>query len=167
MKRSMRASEPLSGSKTKKSGCSNLGCALFALPFLLAGAVFLYFFTVGPALKIYEAQSWSPTPCVVTSSSVASGGDDTYAVRIAYTYSVGGGEYHSDRYDFFSGYTSGYDGKAEVVRQNPAGKNAICYVNPANPADSVFNREFTSGMWIRTVRPSFLSRGRVRHLCCC
>src|SRR5688572_4997076 len=119
MKRSTRASEPLSGGKTKKGGCSNLGCALFAVPFFLAGAVFLYFFTVGPALKIYEAQSWNPTPCVVKSSRVASGGDDTYAVSITYTYSVGGAEYESDRYDFFSGYTSGYEGKDEVVRQNP------------------------------------------------
>ena len=145
MKRSMRASEPLSGGNTKKGGCSNLGCALFALPFFLAGAFIIYLLFAGPALKIYNAQSWAPTPCTILSSKVV--GDETYSVEIVYTYTVAGVQYSSDRYDFINVSTSAYDAKAEAVKQNPAGSAATCYVNPDNPAEAVFSRDFSSDMW--------------------
>jgi hypothetical protein len=157
MKRSSRASEPLSGSKTKKSGCGNLGCALFALPFFLAGAFIIYFLFVGPALKTYEAQSWDPTPCTIISSKVV--GDETYSVQIIYSYTVGGEQYQSDRYDFIEASTSSYEGKAEVVYENPAGSSATCYVNPQNPAEAVFSRDFSSDMWFGLFGLPFLLAG--------
>ncbi|HEX5736358.1 MAG TPA: DUF3592 domain-containing protein [Blastocatellia bacterium] len=145
MKRSIRASELLSGGKTNKSGCSNLGCALFALPFFLAGAFIIYLLFAGPALEIYKAQSWAPTPCTVVSSRVV--GDETYSVEIVYTYTVAGVQYSSDRYDFINVSTSAYDDKYEAVKRNPTGSAATCYVNPDNPAEAVFSRDFSSDMW--------------------
>ncbi len=157
MKKLTRASEPLSGSETKKSGCSNLGCALFALPFFLAGAFIIYLLFAGPALEIYKAQSWVPTPCTVMSSRVV--GDETYSVEIVYTYTVAGVEYQSDRYDFVNVSTSSYDDKYEAVRENPAGSRAICYVNPDNPAEAVFHRDLSSDMWFGLFGLPFLLAG--------
>ncbi|HJQ69279.1 MAG TPA: DUF3592 domain-containing protein [Blastocatellia bacterium] len=145
MKRSFRAPMPLSANKTEKSGCSNLGCGLFALPFFLAGAFIIYFIIVGPALKIYAAQDWTPTPCTVESITVE--GDETYSVEIVYKYRVNGVEYQSDRYDFVNVSTSARDAKYEAVKRNPPGSAATCYVNPDNAAEAVFDRGFSSDMW--------------------
>lgn len=145
MKRSTRASEPLSGGETKKAGCSNLGCGLFTVPFLLAGAFIIYLLFAGPALKNYKAQDWTPTPCTIESIRVA--GDETYSVEIVYRYTVNGVEYRSDRYDFVNVSTSAYEDKYEAVYRNPAGSRATCYVNPDNPAEAVFHRDFSSDMW--------------------
>jgi hypothetical protein len=158
MKKSTRVPEPISGNEGKKKGCSNLGCALFSLPFFLAGAAVIYFLFAGPALKILKAQSWNPTPCTVISSEV--GGDgDTHSIEIVYSYTIGGRQYQSGRYDFVNASTSAYEGKAEVVRQNPPGKNATCYVNPANPSDAVFSRGFSSDMWFGLFGLPFLLAG--------
>ena len=158
MKKSRRESEPMSGKEGKKKGCSNLGCALFSLPFFLAGAAVIYFLFLGPALKILSAQSWNPTPCTVISSKVGGSGD-THSIEIVYSYTVEGSQYQSDRYDFINASTSGYAGKAEVVSQNPPGKIATCYVNPANPSDAVFSRSFSSDMWFGLFGLPFLLVG--------
>lgn len=163
MKKSKRMSEAISGTESKKiGGCGYMGCALFSLPFLLAGLAVLYFLTVGPALKIREARNWNPTPCVIISSEVDSSSDgDTFAVAIHYSYTIDGRQYQSDRYDFFSGSTSGYEGKAEIVRQYPAGTTATCYVNPSDPEDAVFHREFSSDMWFGLFGLPFFLAGAV------
>ncbi len=160
MKKSRRESEPISGTEGKKKGCSNLGCALFSLPFFLGGAAVIYFLFAGPAIKIFRAQSWNPTPCTIISSKVAGDGD-TYSVEVVYSYTVAGDQYQSDRYDFVEASTSSREGKAEVVRQNPPGKSAICYVNPANPSDAVFSRSFSSDMWFGLFGLPFLLVGVV------
>jgi hypothetical protein len=160
MKKSRRASESISRSEVKKKGCSNLGCALFSLPFFLAGAVVIYFLFVGPAVKIFRAQSWNPTPCTIISSKVGGSGD-THSIEIVYSYTVDGQQYQSDRYDFVDASTSGYEGKAEIVNQNPPGKIATCYVSPANPSDAVFSRSFSSDMWFGLFGLPFLLVGAV------
>lgn len=160
MKKSRREPEPISGKEGKKKGCSNLGCALFSLPFFLAGAAVIYFLFVGPALKILGAQSWNPTPCTIISSKVGGSGD-THSVEILYSYTVDDQQYQSDRYDFVNASTSGYAGKAEIVSQNPPGKSATCYVNPANPSDAVFSRSFSSDMWFGLFGLPFLLVGVV------
>jgi hypothetical protein len=142
MKRSRRERDAISGAGAKKTGrFGNLGFLLFSLPFLLAGVALVYFLGLSPALKIIRASTWDATPCVVTSSRVASSSDgDTFAVEIRYSYQVGGKPYQGSRYGFFGGYSSGYSSKDEVVRENPAGKTATCYVNPFDPAQAVFHR---------------------------
>ena len=145
MKKSRREMDAISGAGAGRTGrFSNLGCLLFSLPFFLAGAALIYFLGLGPALKSIRAATWDATPCVVTSSRVASSSDgDTFAVEIHYTYAIDGKQYQGTRYGFFGGYSSGYASKDEVVSQNPAGKTATCYVNPLNPAEAVFHRGVT------------------------
>jgi hypothetical protein len=114
MKQSRRELDAISGTDAKKSSrFGNLGCALFSLPFFLAGVAVIYFLGVSPLLKVVRASNWQATPCVITSSKVASSSDgDTYAVEVRYAYTVNGQQYQGTRYSFFSGYTSGYSGKS-------------------------------------------------------
>lgn len=160
MKKSRRETDAISGVNTKKTGrFGNVGCLLFSLPFFLAGAALIYFLGLSPALKIMRASSWDATPCVVTSSKVASGSDgDTFAVEIHYTYTIDSKQYQGARYSFFTGYSSGYSSKDEVVKQNPAGKTATCYVNPLDPSEAVFHRGLTWDMlWGLFGVPFFLA----------
>jgi hypothetical protein len=83
----------------------------------------------------------------------------TYSVDILYRYEVNGREYRSNRYSFMGGSSSGYDGKAEVVRQYPPGQRATCYVNPGNPTDAVLVRGFTPLMWFGLLPLAFLLAG--------
>lgn len=148
MKRSTREKEAISEAHAKKTGCrGNLGCALFSLPFFLAGAIAIYFLGLSPALKVFRASSWEPIPCVVTSSKVATGsGGDTYSVEIHYSYTIDGKQYPGTRYGFFGGSSSGFDSKARVVEQYPAGSTATCYVNPLDPTEAVISRGVTTDM---------------------
>lgn len=148
MKQSRSEADAISGASSRKtSRFGNLGCALFSLPFLFAGAALIYFLGVTPLVRVLRASSWNATPCVVTSSRVASSSDgDTFSVEIHYSYSVEGRQYDGKRYGFFGGSSSGYASKKEVVDLNPVGKNATCYVNPFDPAEAVFHRGFTWDM---------------------
>jgi hypothetical protein len=134
--------------------------AFFGLFFLVGCAVF-YFTTVRPAARIVEARSWTPTECTVLSSRVKHhrGKSTTYSVEIHYAYKVNGHEYHSSRYSFLGGSSSGHKGKAAIVRRHPAGKRATCFVNPRHPAEAVLVRGFTPGMWIGLVPLAFMAAG--------
>lgn len=122
------------------------GCmvAFFAV-FLLAGAGFSLFF-VRPAVQVLKAKSWQATPCTVLSSQVRShSGEDstTYSVDVLYTYTFGGGEYKSNRYQFLGGSSGGYSEKERIVRRLPPLTRTTCYVNPDEPAEAVMNRDFS------------------------
>lgn len=134
--------EPLSKRHRKGSGA---GClALFFGVFLVVGGIATWFVTIRPVMGLIAARSWVETPCTILASRVAeSSGDDgsTYRVDIQYAYVFEDGEYRSDRYDFFEGSTSGYQGKADVVARYPPGARALCYVNPSDPSQAVIDRD--------------------------
>lgn len=134
---------------------------LFAV-FTIVGGVGVYFLAWRPLHQIRQARAWPATPCIVESSRVRShAGDEstTYSVDILYRYEFNGRTHRSNRYDFMSGSSSGYDGKADVVRQYPPGKQAICYVNPADPTKAVLERGFTPMMYVGFVPVLFLLVG--------
>lgn len=116
--------------------------------FLLMGGVCFYFLTIHPLWLIFDARRWQQTPCTVVSSEVRShsGKSTTYSVNILYAYDVNGQQYRANRYHFLGGSSSGYDGKAAVVRLYPPGAKKVCYVNPADPTDAVLERGFTLDM---------------------
>jgi hypothetical protein len=121
----------------------------FFLIFLLAGLGFGIPFIFIPIYKIIDARGWNAVDATVQSSRVQShhsSDGTTYSVDILYEYEVSGVKYRSSRYDFMSGSSSGYKGKAEIVRRYPEGKTVTCYVNPGNPTEAVLNRDF--GWWI-------------------
>lgn len=125
----------------KAAGC---GLAFFGV-FLVAGLGFSAFF-IWPAFRVLESRSWHEVPCEVLESRVATHpGDesDTYSVEVRYRYTVDGRDYTSDRYHFFVGSTSGYEGKARVVERLPPGTRTVCWVDPDDPSEAVLERRFT------------------------
>ncbi|MCU0857222.1 MAG: DUF3592 domain-containing protein [Pontiellaceae bacterium] len=117
---------------------------LFGSVFALAGLFLLKPLFVTPLQKMHAAKTWDSMPATVVSSEVKSHSDSdgtTYSIHIAYRYEINGAEYAGDRYNFIGGSSSGYERKAEVVRRYPPGQVFTLYVNPANPSESVIDRE--------------------------
>src|SRR5688572_12138242 len=130
-------------SSSAPSGC----LAIFFLIFLLAGAAIVWFLGARPMLKVGDAQSWPAVDCTVVESLVEessdSDGGTTYRAKVVAAYTFNGAEYRSANYDFSgSVYSSGYDGKAELVSRYPVGMRTTCYANPQDPSEAVISREF-------------------------
>ncbi len=135
---------------------------LFFGVFALMGCLFLYLVTIRPALRILDGRHWQQTPCVVVSSDVQSHSGDkgtTYSVNVVYRYEVGGKTFSANRYDFLGGSSSGYEGKAAIVRQFPPGSARTCWVNPRDPIDAVLNRGFVPTMWLGLLALAFAGIG--------
>ncbi|WP_437228082.1 DUF3592 domain-containing protein [Planctomicrobium sp. SH661] len=130
---------PRSSASIGCGGCiaTLVGSVFFSL-FLMAGAFLIWIATLQPLIRMVEAQSWQAVPCTIVSSEVV--GNDTYLIEIHYDYEVDGRPFTGNRYSFFTKKTSGKAAKEKVVEQYPPGLNTTCYVDPANPSDSVLNR---------------------------
>lgn len=105
-----------------------------------------------PRQQAKAAHDWVATPCVVTSSEVRttrSGRTMTYPIDVRYTYVWNGQTFNGKRYSFALGSNVGVGAMQKVVNSLPPRANTICYVNPAQPAESVINRDTTSGLWVR------------------
>ncbi len=131
-----------SGTLSPQAGKRAKGGAPWVLGaiFTLVGGGILAFWFLPTLARSISSTTWDETPCMVISSRVKSHSDSdgtTYSVDILYQYSVDGKEYKSNRYRLFSGSSSGYDTKAEVVSQYPPGQRSVCYVNPTNPTEVV------------------------------
>lgn len=138
-------SVPMS-SLRRRASTAPPGCMIpFALIFMIVGGGLFWFVTLHPILRVLDAQSWPEVPCTIVESHVdESSGDDgsTYKVAVTFSYTYGGRDYTSDRYDFTNFYSGGYDGKAAVVALYPAGSRSAAYVNPENPSEAVLSRNF-------------------------
>jgi hypothetical protein len=161
MKKSKAATEAISGN-SKRSRLANLAFLLISLPFFLAGAALIYGAGVRPALKTLQARNWNLTPCIVVGGKAATGSDQVaFGPNTIYFYSIEGKQYQAARYSFPQGSSSGRSPMAVIVAQTPAGKNATCFVNPANPADAVFYRGFSWDLLQAFVGLPFLIVGLV------
>ncbi|MBI2423888.1 MAG: DUF3592 domain-containing protein [Candidatus Hydrogenedentes bacterium] len=124
---------------------------LFGLPFLLAGAGIIYFFSVRPLLQLFAAQSWETVPCTILSSEIETSSSDdgaTYRIRIKYTYTIDGNTFDGDDYNFLDYASSGLARKQRVVDQYPPGSSAACHVNPNEPGQSVLSIALGPGYFV-------------------
>jgi len=134
----------------------------FSSLFILVGLLVLYAIFIRPAIKTMDARQWPAVPCTVASSRVQSHDSDdgtTYSVDILYSYEIDGREYKANRYHFLGGSSSGYSGKARIVREYPPGRKMICYVNPKDPTDAVLQRGFSRVMWFGLLPLLFVLAG--------
>lgn len=138
---SHRSKRPRPPAKELSGGCLIPFGLLFALP----GIAIAFFLGIRPLLKVQDARSWAQVPATVLSSSVGThrGSDSTtYSIDITFSYRVENREYTSDRYNFATGSSSGYDRKNNIVRAYPPGHTFQAFVNPNNPAEAVINPKF-------------------------
>lgn len=134
-------------SKSPKSKGSVIAILFFGA-FALAGFGVLIGVVIPMWKNYYSAKDWVPTNATVIWSTVRSHkGDDgsTYSVDIFYKYSVNGHTYKSNGYGLMGGSSSGRANKEAVVKEHPKGKSITCYVNPANPHQTLLKREL--GWW--------------------
>lgn len=132
-----------SGGKTSQSARkSRAGPIAFSIFFLVGLIAFLLFSL--PSFRKHQAlKSWPSAPATVIWSEVRSHqGDDgtTYSVDIFYQYRFQGNDYHSNRYKFLRGSSSGRAAKAEIVASYPAGRSLEVFVNPEKPWQAVIER---------------------------
>lgn len=86
--------------------------------------------------RVWASRTWVETPCEV--ESIRAVGVEDYTVKVAFAYTVGGTAYRSDRF-CLADHLVVNDAHGYVTR-HPPGSRAVCYVNPADPADAVFVR---------------------------
>jgi len=123
-----------------------LGLGLFASVFFGAGLAMGYFLDLRPWWLGQSSHDWTVTPCRILSSAVIEhpGKSTTYSIDITYRYQVAGQNFQSNRYDFTVGSTNDRDWREQVVQQDRAGTQTVCYVNPQNPAEAVLSRGYES-----------------------
>ncbi len=122
---------------------------LFGIPFAAAG-LFVLSLGIREETALQRSQDWVETPCEVLKSLVkrSSGSKkSTYSVYVRYRYVWEGKEMLGERYNFSSGSDSEYEPKKAAVRNYPAGKKTVCWVNPAQPSEAVLVRE-RGDLWI-------------------
>ncbi|MEI9894352.1 MAG: DUF3592 domain-containing protein [Chthoniobacter sp.] len=131
----------------RKPSAAATGCLrLFFGLFLLVGLTFFYMATIQPVLQAIAGLRWLETPCTVDSSRVvvhhssSARSGPTYSIEVVYHYRCEAATYTSKRYQFSNGSSSGKDRKQRIVDQYPPGRQTVCYVNPANPAEAVIQR---------------------------
>lgn len=132
---------------------------------LMVAGLALLVFWIGPLfMEARDARTWVEVPCQIISSKVRSHDSDdgtTYSVDIHYRYRFDGEVYDSNRYSFIGGSSSGYGDKAAIVRSYPSGSEAVCYVNPDNPARAVIQPEVGLGYLLGLIPLGMMAGGGV------
>ena len=94
---------------SSKSAMNAAGCMIpFFSLFAIAGIwVFTSQFLL-PCVQVLRAKSWTPTPCTIQSSALAtrgSGKDSGFYPDVWFKYTVGGQSFDSTRFSFFKIHT--------------------------------------------------------------
>jgi hypothetical protein len=152
------------GPISKRAASSGMKApVVICLVFVVIGGLIFGLAFVRPLWRSHEAiKSWRQVPCTVVSSRVAShrgNKSTTYSPDILYQYTIDGRQYRSNRYGFFAGSSSGYQGKAEIVGRFPRGLQTRCYVDPADPTQAVLQPRDASSMWWAAIPGVFFAGG--------
>lgn len=155
-------SERSGGWKSNSKG-STFGLRVFGLMFMLIGGAATWFIAVKPMLAARAAMAWTAVPCRIDSATVESHrgnkGGYTYSIKVRYRFQLDGRKYVSERYDFSTGTSSGRDWREQAVAQLRADPSPVCFVNPADPNDSVLTRELGNERWFGLIPLVFVLVG--------
>lgn len=157
------------GPEVESSGVWNAGDGRaagikFGAGFALFGLGFFCLMMGSALVHMVQARWWVQVPCIILSSGVKAhpgddGGSGTYSIEISYRYSFDGQEYVGDRYHFMWGSTAGESGKQQIVRRYRPDSQAMCWVDPSEPARSVIERGFTADMLYGLIALGFAGSG--------
>jgi len=127
---------------------------------VLFGAFFIYkgFHAI---LRQQQTMSFKPTTGIMVSSSIGqnstgrnAAGQPAGPEQVAYypivvfSYSVDGQRYTGRHYNEADMYGLSQNDVESIVNQYPAGKVCTIYYNPANPADSILQRDLGAAPYI-------------------
>jgi hypothetical protein len=156
-----KVSKPAPLSEKPRFGGRGVLVLVFGV-FLALGGSMTYMILLRPVLGILQARGWVATPCQVAASGVRSHRGDkstTYSVNILFSYEVAGRPYMANRYSFFTGSSSGYEGKAAIAQRYQPGSWSECFVNPKEPTEAVLVRGFTPAAWVGLIPLAFAMIG--------
>ena len=126
---------------------------LFGLPFFLVGIGFLVWSVIPTFYDGWRMASWPATAGQLTHAELAVNHSDdstTYQAKARYTYEVSGRRYASDRVAINSGSDNIGDFQHRIGRHLEGiqrhGRPVNVFYNPADPQDSVLNREIRWGL---------------------
>ncbi len=99
-----------------------------------------------------ETRRWTPTPCLITFSElltehVTPNSPITYRAGIRYRYTVGGNVHESSRIQRVDGSSSDRSKVEILTRKYPAGRDATCFVNPAQPDFAVLEHATRAALY--------------------
>jgi hypothetical protein len=126
-------------SNWKKGG----GCLiLFGLVFGGMGLLFTVFLA-RQLLAETETRQWTESLCQIESCDIAveRQRDDPFRIDIRYAYDFGGQRHVSQQFGLQEKWSDSYEKLALQRKALLRGDGAVCYVNPANPAEAVIHRE--------------------------
>ncbi|MCL2646168.1 MAG: DUF3592 domain-containing protein [Phycisphaerales bacterium] len=129
---------------------------LFSLPFVAVG-VFMAVLMVNMLITWHNAQSWTHVPARILRTDLeshhGSKGGTSYQVTADYSYEYNGHKYTSHRVGLSDsgGDNIGsfqQDAYLELSQYKKSGKPFRCYINPANPEQSLLYRELRPGIFM-------------------
>lgn len=130
----------------KRAGTGSLvGGVLLGLTVAAMGAAFVALLWHG-FQKARAMDGWLATPCTIVSSEVTGNrptphSPESYVFEVAYAYRAGDESYLGEVYKKGDGASQNKPSREERAKDFPVGKDAICYVNPDNPSESVLKRD--------------------------
>jgi Protein of unknown function (DUF3592) len=134
-------------------GKGKIFLSLFMLPFL-GVALWMGFMTFQAVQKVEQARGWKEVPAEITSCVLhrnrGSKGGYSYRVEAHYTYTVDSKKYTSSKVSFYSGsdnigrFHQDIFFRLETARTSQ--KSFPCWVNPADPWESVLIRDLRPEM---------------------
>jgi hypothetical protein len=160
-KKTHEGEAPISGSARGARLSRWIPLAFGGIFVVVGGGLFIGLGVI-PVARMIDAASWPETECTIVSSEVESHQSDdgtTYSIDILYSYRTAGRDWRSNRYDFSSGSSSGYEGKRKVVDRYPPGSTATCYVDPDDPSSAVLDRSFHAAYLIGLFGLLFMAPG--------
>ena len=153
-------SQSISQKASKRRG-HKIGLVVGLIFTFVGGALFLFLFAL-PAIHQVLSMGWNETPCTVIDSTVRSWSTDdgtSYRADVLYEYHAGGRSWRSNRVDFFSALSSGYDNARDVVGRHRDGSTGTCWVDPRNPGRSVLEKDFRPKHLLGLLPLAFLIAG--------
>jgi hypothetical protein len=139
-------SAPKASAARRKRRLGLVAATGIGLLFTVIGGAFTAYLTLPLVQNYYAAQNFQPVTAEVIWSKVRvhDGSDDgtTYSIDVFYRYEVEGREHRSNSYRLMGGGTSGYGPKRDFVRNHPPGTKVEVHVNPEDPRQAFFDREF-------------------------
>jgi len=129
---------------SSKKNTSPAGCLIFI--FAVFAIVGLSIFTtnfVVPMAGIWRAQSWTPTACMIQSSSVTvrgSGDESKFYPEVKYVYSFNKQIYSASQLSPFKIARNSTSDAQSFINAYPSGASSRCFVNPRNPEQAILSR---------------------------